>query len=160
MIFHDKYELAALRGGDQEIAVPGREIASGRDVLVHLLAAGYTPENREVLAAIDKLTAEYRLRILDTGDHEGIPYVITDVLPANLKLREWLTAVQSAVRSPGPAQSPVRSGAWKIPPAAEATPKSGGAASEPGEFTRLFQAAKPTDLATAAMAAALRQTSI
>lgn len=142
MIFHDKYELLALRGGDRDIALPGREISSGRDVLVHLLAAGYTPENREVLAAIDRLPGEYRLRVLDKGDHEGIPYLVTEVLPANLKLREWLAKAQSAVPAPKPAASPGRSGAWRIQADTEATRQTTGMAPEPGEFTRMFQAVK------------------
>src|ERR1017187_8274718 len=147
MIFHDRYELLALRGGDdREIALPGREISSGRDVLVHLLSAGYTPENQELLAIIDRLTAEPRRRVLDKGDHEGIPYVVTEVLPPNLKLREWLAAAMSAAPPPTTTASPARSGVWRIPAVSEAPPKSAPApdtpALEPGEFTRLFEAVK------------------
>ncbi|MGA2575049.1 MAG: hypothetical protein ABSH24_03395 [Bryobacteraceae bacterium] len=150
MIFHDRYELLALRGGDREIALPGREISSGRDVLVHLLSDGYTPENRELLANIDKLPAEYQRRVLDIGDHEGIPYVVTDVLPPNLKLREWLAAAKSAVpspvASPKTSERPSRSGEWKIPAIIEAPSKSaaepGAASQDPGEFTRLFPPVK------------------
>ena len=112
MIFHDRYELLALRGGDREIALPGREISSGRDVLVHLLSDGYTPENRELLANIDKLPAEYQRRVLDIGDHEGIPYVVTDVLPPNLKLREatpvWLSWRRYQRRWPECGRSSIR----------------------------------------------------
>src|ERR1022692_371568 len=167
MIFHDRYELLALRGGDdREIALPGREISSGRDVLVHLLSAGYTPENQELLAIIDRLTAEPRRRVLDKGDHEGIPYVVTEVLPPNLKLREWLAAAISAAPPPTTTASPARSGVWRIPAVSEAPPKSAPApdtpALEPGEFTRLFEAVKeleqvrrppptPDELPTASM---------
>jgi hypothetical protein len=167
MIFHDRYELLALRGGDdREIALPGREISSGRDVLVHLLSAGYTPENQELLAIIDRLTAEPRRRVLDKGDHEGIPYVVTEVLPPNLKLREWLAAAMSAAPPPTTTASPARSGVWRIPAVSEAPPKSAPApdtpALEPGEFTRLFEAVKeleqvrrppptPDELPTASM---------
>src|SRR5271166_3917459 len=129
MIFHEKYELLALRGGDHEIALPGREISSGRDVLVHLLAAGYTPENLELLAAIDKLPAEHQRRVLDKGDHEGIPYVVTEVLPGTLKLREWLAAAKSEVPSPAPAKSSGHRGVWRIPTVTEAPPKSAAPAS-------------------------------
>lgn len=167
MIFHDRYELLALRGGDEgEITLPGREISSGCDVLVHLLAAGYTQENRELLATVDKLPAEPRLRVLDQGDHEGIPYVVTEVLTPKLKLREWVAAVMSAPPTPAPTAGPARSGVWKIPPLAEARrssgPASGAPLAEPGEFTRLFQSARepeqvphpptPDELPTAAMA--------
>jgi hypothetical protein len=159
MIFHDKYELLALRGGDREIALPGKELSSGRAVLVHLLAEGYTPENRTVLATIDQLPAEYQLRVLDKGDHDGIPYVVTEVLPPNLNLREWVAAAMAA---PRPATNPGRSGVWRIPADTDAPRRSATPATEPGEFTRLFQAVKepepvrhspprPDDLPTMAM---------
>lgn len=167
MIFHDRYELLALRGGDEgEITLPGREISSGRDVFVHLLATGYTQENRELLATLDKLPAEPRRRVLDQGDHEGIPYVVTEVLTPKLKLREWVAAVMSAAPPPAPAAGPARSGVWKIPHLSEAprasAPAPGASAAEPGEFTRLFQSVKepervprpptPDELPTAALA--------
>jgi hypothetical protein len=142
MIFHEKYELLALRGGDHEIALPGREISSGRDVLVHLLAAGYTPENLELLAAIDKLPAEHQRRVLDRGDHEGIPYVITEVLAGTLKLREWLAAAKSEAPSPAPVKSSAQRGVWRVPAAVGAPPKSAAPASEPEEFRRLFEPVK------------------
>jgi len=142
MIFHEKYELLALHGGDREIALPGRETSSGRDVQVHLLTAGYTRENRELLATIDKLPAEHRLRVLDKGDHEGIPYVVTEVLPPSLRLREWLAAAKSAVPSSAPTASPARRGVWRIPAVTEAPANSAAPASEPGEFTRLSQPVK------------------
>lgn len=159
MIFHDKYELLALRGGDREIALPGKELSSGRAVLVHLLTTGYTPENREVLVTIEQLPAEYRLRVLDIGDHEGIPYVVTEVLPSNLNLREWLAAAKAAPKQPA---NLGRSGVWRIPADSGAPTRSNSPASEAGEFTRLFQTIKepeqvrpapptPQDLPTAAM---------
>lgn len=158
MIFHDKYELLALRGGDEEIALPGREISSGRDVLVHLLSAGYTIENRVLLRAIDKLPEEYRQKVLDKGDHDGIPYVITEVLPAKVKLRDWIAEAKAAPAQKLP-DSPIKSGVWKVAPvpAPEKSPQP-----EVGEFTRLFQSVKepppvtrpisPDDTPTAAIA--------
>ncbi|MGD0360692.1 MAG: hypothetical protein ABSC93_07455 [Bryobacteraceae bacterium] len=144
MIFHDRFELLALRGGDREIALPGREISSGRDVLVHLLSAGYSPENRELLAIIDGLSPEHRRRVLEKGDHEGIPYVVTETLPANVTLREWLSAAKAATPLPRQTKRPSRSGEWQIPPEKEAptVPASAPPAAQPGEFTRLFQAVK------------------
>ncbi len=161
MIFHDKYELLALHGGDREIALPGRELSSGRAVLVHLLSDGYTPENLAVLATIDQLSAEYRERVLDKGDHDGIPYVVTEVLPAKRNLREWLAEAKSAPRPPS---NPGRSGVWRIPPESGAVKEDALPVSEAGEFTRFFQAMKepepvrsappkPDDLPTMAMPA-------
>jgi len=150
MIFHEKYELLALRGGDQEIALPGREISSGRDVLVHLLAAGYTPENVEILAALDKLPAGLERCVLDKGDHEGIPYVVTEVLPETVKLREWLAAAKSEAPPP-PVKSTAHRGVWKVPSVLEASPESAvpAPAQEPERVKR-----PPTqdDMPTAQMA--------
>ena len=134
MIFHEKYELLALRGGDHEIALPGREISSGRDVLVHLLAAGYNPDNVEMLAAIDKLPAVHQRRVLDKGDHEGIPYVVTDVLPGTLKLREWLAEAEA--QAPPPVKSTAHRGVWKIPAVLEAPPKGAAPVKEPEPVRR------------------------
>src|SRR5580704_7195587 len=113
MVFHEKYELLALRGGQQEIALPGRELATGRDVLVHLLAAGYTSENQSLLRIISKIPSPERAHVLDTGDHEGIPYVVTDTLPHNLSLKDWAAGAAVTSGKTGPLAT---SGAWKFPP--------------------------------------------
>lgn len=139
MVFHEKYELLALRSGGQEITLPAKEISSGRDVLVHLLSGGDTPDVRELLAAIDKLPPEHRRTVLDQGDHDGIPYVVTEVLPQNLNLREWMAMAKA---SPAPPASPAKSGVWKVPAAGEAPPAG---TPELGEFTRLFQSMKPEE---------------
>jgi len=101
MVFQDKYELLALRGGDNEIALPGREISSGRPVLLHLLAGGYAPENQELLRALGNLSSEQRGHVLDSGDHDGIPYVVTDTLPDNLSVRSWVAAIERIAGSGG-----------------------------------------------------------
>jgi len=136
MVFQDKYELLALRGGDNEIALPGREISSGRPVLLHLLAGGYAPENQELLRALGNLSSEQRGHVLDSGDHDGIPYVVTDTLPDNLSVRSWVAA-----------------GAVAQPPQSSESPAQAAAPyAEPGEFTRLFQAVeKPPERASVAV---------
>jgi len=138
MVFRDKYELLALRGGDKEIALPGREISSARPVLLHLLAGGYAPENQELLRALGNLSADQRGHVLESGDHDGIPYVVTDTLPDNVSLRSWVAAAVVA-------QPPQSNGS-----AAEA----GAPNVEPGEFTRLFQAVEMPAPAPARPAAA------
>ena len=150
MLFHERYELLALRGGNKELALPGREITTGRAVLVHLMAAGYTPENQELLKSIDRLSAEDRKLILESGDHEGIPFVVTEMLPRDQALREWVTAVLTAPSPPVTTERLSQGGVWKVPIAREANPQNAppaappppvAAGSEPGEFTRLFQSA-------------------
>jgi hypothetical protein len=126
MVFQDKYELLALRGGDREIALPGREISSARPVLLHLLAGGYAPENQELLRALGNLSSGQRGHVLDSGDHDGIPYVVTDTLPGNLSLRSWVAA--AVVAQP--------------PQSSESAAPAGAPFAGPGEFTQLFQAAE------------------
>jgi hypothetical protein len=138
MVFRDKYELLAIRGGDLEIALPGREISSARPVLVHLLAGGYAPENQELLRAVGNLSADQRKHVLDTGDHDGIPYVVTDTLPDNLLLRSWVAA--AIVEQPRQSREP--------------SAQAGTPYAEPGEFTRLFQGAEKPPAPTRAAAPA------
>ncbi|MFN7993057.1 MAG: hypothetical protein U0Q18_05625 [Bryobacteraceae bacterium] len=128
MVFHDKYELLALRGGNQEIALPGREILTAKPVLVHLLASGYTPENQALLKSLAELPAEERSRVLDSGDHDGIPYVVTETLPGHASLRSWAGAVNKPAKVVTPAVDP---------------PNVVEQAADPGEFTRLFKVMKP-----------------
>jgi hypothetical protein len=150
MLFHERYELLALRGGNKELALPGREITTGRAVLVHLMAAGYTPENQELLQSIDHMSAEDRKLILESGDHEGIPYVVTEMLPRDQALREWVAASLTTPSPPVTTERLSQGGVWKVPIAREANPRSAppaappppAAGSEPGEFTRLFQSAQ------------------
>jgi hypothetical protein len=160
MVFHEKYELLALRFGGEEIALPGREISSGKAVLVHLLAAGYTPENQELLGTMRGLSAEEWQRVLEMGDHDGIPYVVTDSLPGNLSLRNWVKAATAA-----PPPMTTESLAWDRiatapvahPPAADRTSPAGNSTGGPGEFTRMFQPAAVPAASTAAAPAAPAQ---
>jgi hypothetical protein len=128
MVFRDKYELLTFRGGDGEIGLPGREISSGRPVFLHLLTGGYAPENQQLLDALKNLSTDQRGHLIESGDHDGIPYVITDLLPDNLSLRRWAA---TAVAVPSPPSAALRTEAHS-------------SSADPGEFTRLFQpAAKP-----------------
>ena len=73
---------------------------------------------------LESLSADQKCHLLDTGDHDGIPYVVTDTLPGSLSLRSWVASVVIG-KAPPPAKPPVQAGA----PCAD-----------PGEFTRLFPA--------------------
>src|SRR5690349_19019700 len=139
MGFYQKFELLEpLPGGDIK-SFNARETATGRLVIAHLMVAGHTPQNDELLRAIGALPPEWRAHIVEAGEHEGTPYVVTDRMTGPA-LADWVRAAPAA--APKPAVDPMlftRAGAWKIPvqPHAAAPPP---AAAEPGEFTRMFQA--------------------
>ncbi|HWB95916.1 MAG TPA: hypothetical protein VG672_04420, partial [Bryobacteraceae bacterium] len=158
MRLHEKYELqVAVHNSEREIAVPAVDISSGRPVLVHLLAGGYNIENQALLKSIVALQPEDRQHILEAGDHDGIPFIVTDTLPGNASLRNWIAAV-----APPPAAQPgikterlARSGAWKMPAAQPPdAPPPPPAPAEDDEFSRLFgSAVKPEPAPTATPAA-------
>ncbi|HLY19505.1 MAG TPA: hypothetical protein VKR61_19895, partial [Bryobacteraceae bacterium] len=145
MVFHEKYELLALRGGDREIALPARDIFSGHPVLVHLLTGGKTPENQDLLRKLGEIPPQDRQHVLNTGDHDGVPFVVTDVLPGKLSLREWLAGIDTP--KPPPSQDQIDTLILERPAVAEALPPVEAAplAAAPaphedlGEFTRLFK---------------------
>ena len=74
-----------------------------------------------------------RARVVESGDNDGTPYVVTDTLPGGLDLRGWVKAVAAAVTppasSPGTDSRPfVRAGMWKVPTAGEPRPAAPRAA--------------------------------
>jgi hypothetical protein len=122
MRFQDRFELpTAIRARDNEIAMTGTEISSGRPVTIHLLLERQSAETAGLLRDIAGLSSDRRQHILDQGDFEGIPYVITYPLPANISLRAWASTPE-----PQRSNEVLRPAGYKTP--------------EPGEFTRLFQA--------------------
>jgi hypothetical protein len=98
MDFYKKYELLELLRGDRVRVFSGREIATGRAVQVHLFTSGKTPETAALLERALQTPPGYRGVLLDIGEHEGTPYVVT-VLPAGFEtLDAWLDRVVPAVR--------------------------------------------------------------
>jgi len=122
MRFQDRFELpTAIRARDNEIAMTATETSSGRPVTIHLLLERQSAETAGLLRDIAGLSADRRQHILDEGDFEGIPYIITYPLPANISLRAWASTPE-----PQRPTDVLRPAGYKTP--------------EPGEFTRLFQA--------------------
>jgi len=122
MRFQEKFDLPnAIYGRDNEVAIPGTDVSSGRPVTVHLLLGRESVETVELLRNISSLSPERRQQVLDEGNYEGIPYVVTYPLPGNASLRAWVSTPE--------VQRPTQ----VLRPAGYKTP-------EPGEFTRLFQA--------------------
>jgi hypothetical protein len=89
---YDRFELLELRRDDGIQTYHAREIATARPVQVHVLGQGETPENVALLARIEHLPeAEWR-RVIERGEVQGLPYVVTDRLAGHPGFREWLTA--------------------------------------------------------------------
>ena len=115
----EKYELGTpLR--DTAVAfdksMEGRQISTGRPIAVHLLAGGYSPENQTLLREIAALPPEYKACFLESGDHHGTPYIVTDSLAGSPPFRRWFSALQTKRSGSGggpPDLGQVR--AWQIP---------------------------------------------
>jgi hypothetical protein len=89
---YDRFELLELRRDDGIQTYHAREIATARPVQVHVLGHGETPENIALLARIEHLPeAEWR-RVIERGEVQSVPYVVTDRLAGHPGFREWLTA--------------------------------------------------------------------
>jgi hypothetical protein len=122
MRFQERFDLPnAIHARDNEVAIPGTDVSSGRPVTVHLLLGRESVETGELLRNVSGLSPERRQQVLDEGNYEGIPYVVTYPLPGNASLRAWVSTPD--------VQRPTQ----VLRPAGYKTP-------EPGEFTRLFQA--------------------
>ena len=141
MDFYQKYELIDPLPGEGTRSFRARQIASGREVAVHLLTGGKSAENEALLARLRTLPPESLRKLLEVGDNEGVTYVVTEA-PPYLHLGDWLE-LRSMRLAPRTRRNSRVPGAWKIPvlgtppmpPAQE--PRVSG----PGEFTMMFQQA-------------------
>ncbi|MGB7760987.1 MAG: hypothetical protein WBL61_14225, partial [Bryobacteraceae bacterium] len=147
MDFEQKYELIEPLPGEGPRSFRARQKGLGRDVTVHFLVGGQTPENQALLARLRTLPPNSLARLIEVGNNNGVLYVVT-VAPPFQHLVEWLKDQEPAPVAAAP--STARAGMWKVPamsPPAAAPPPTPPAAhqppapsaAEPGEFTRLFQ---------------------
>src|SRR5438045_1307405 len=146
MKFDEKYELLDAVPGESGKSFQARQIPSRREVTVHLLTGGETPENQALLARLRKLPLEALGKVIEVGDRDGGKFVVT-AAPPYLHLHEWLVEQERFVQSLHDQQFN-RAGAWKVPPGlAGQTPAAPAfPAKDPDEFTKMFQspAASPT----------------
>src|SRR5687767_3192675 len=136
MSFYTQYELQEPIPGGTVRSFKARQIATQREVRVHLLVG----QNDEVMRQLRILSPEKRPLIVDQGNNDGTLYVVTLPLPGDSGFEEWLSA---PVGAPPPVsaspQNLGRSGQWNASglhqsPVAPPPPAAGG-----GEFTRMFQ---------------------
>jgi len=165
MSFEQNYRLLEAipefpLASDRELLA--REIASGRPVFVHLLAGGQSLQNEDLARRARTLRPEDGAYILEAGYLHACPYVVTQVLPQGLSLRNWVDSVAPVEKAPEeftrffgipvpkasqPPAPPRPSPTAPLPDLqarqgiqAGAPPPPGPAAADAGEFTRLFQA--------------------
>lgn len=143
MSFQDRFQFPAPlpnRPADgPDLALNGKELASGRAVTLHLLSAAAL-DNARILKQIEELNPLERAHILEGGTWNGAPYVVTDPLPGGQSLRRWVNSLAD-----DDLDKLARAGKFRIPPAV--------LASQPGEFTELLKAQPapppgPADLPT------------
>ena len=120
MSFDQRFQLAGRIAdsiGQTDHALAGRQISTGRSVTIHLLAGGHSAANEGLLADIAALPPEYHVCFVETGDHNGTPYIITDVLAGNPPLRQWMVGLKAkiAVDKVSNPHDLTRVRAWKIP---------------------------------------------
>src|SRR5689334_24657735 len=105
MSFYSTYELMELVKDDGIKSFRAREIATGRDVLVHLFSNPDSLETQFSIQKIRNLTPEARALVIVEGQHEGTPYVVTSGLPGNVGFRDWLVSQRTA-SAKDPQQTP------------------------------------------------------
>jgi hypothetical protein len=129
--FYDRFELLGLHRDDGIKTFQAREVSTGRLVQVHLFVHPDAPESVALLKKLDILPEEERQRIVDRGENQGTPYVVTDRLMDQPGFREWLVAKTKKPVPEAPPQlekKPLEAaGAWKIvtapPPSAKSSPE-------------------------------------
>src|SRR5450432_1680550 len=118
MDFSQKYYLIELLPGDGIQSYRARQMNTGRDVTVHVLVGGNTPENEACMARLRGLQAPAMAKLIEVGDHQGVRFVVT-VAPPFQRLDEWLTEQDGAAAK---AKDFGKAGTWKRPEAGTLEP--------------------------------------
>src|SRR5438128_1963706 len=105
----DRFQLLGLKRDEGARTYEGREIATGRPVLIHLFPDHASPLSRALLGKFEALPEHERRRVIERGEHEGGVYLVTDRLADYAGLREWLTGKNED----GPV-SLEAAGAWRV----------------------------------------------
>src|ERR1035437_10558326 len=89
MDFSQKYDLIELLPGDGVRSYRARQTNTGREVTVHLLVGGKTPENEAFLARLRAMQPQSMAKLIEVGEHQDGTFVVT-VAPPYQRLDEWL----------------------------------------------------------------------
>src|SRR5260370_6077204 len=136
MSFYSTYDLTDLVRDDGIKTFSGREIATGRPVQVHLFTRPESLEMKALLKRVAELPPAGRALVIDQGEHEGTPYVVTAIIMGHPGFREWVLS-QKPVEAPVPAapqwaqQPQVQPIAPPAPPPYAAPPPQTAPAAQP-----------------------------
>src|SRR5215469_911437 len=109
MDFYQKYELIDALPGEGTRSFRARQKATGREVSVHLLFGGKTPQNDALMARLRGMPPQSLGKLIEVGENEGTTYVVTQAPPFQ-HLGEWL-ADQERSAMPAGYADPARAGA-------------------------------------------------
>ena len=144
MDFSQKYQLIELLPGEGVQSYRARQTNTGRDVTVHLLVGGKTPENEAFLVRLRAMQPHSMAKLIEVGEYQGDTFVVT-VAPPYQRLDEWLAEQDRAAAA---AKEFGKAGFWKRPEVGSLAATAARAkapepppprAPEPGEFTKQFQ---------------------
>jgi hypothetical protein len=124
-----EFKLLVLLHDGETKSYLARHPAYDRTVLLHLLPKQDSPERKQVMDYLDKLTPEARKLVLERGELDGTTYLVTQRRLDFKNLLEWLERITPPAYRSAPPAPPE-------PPPAQ--PNSG-----PGEFTRMFAPSTP-----------------
>src|SRR5450756_2143132 len=133
-----KYHLIELLPGEGVQSYCARQTNTGREVTVHLLVGGKTPENEATLVRLRAMQPQSMAKLIEVGEQQGTTFVVT-VAPPFQRLDAWL-AEQDRVAAV--AKEFGKATVWKRPAVGSLVPPAPpppAKAPEPGEFTRMFQ---------------------
>ena len=111
MDFKQKYTLLDPILGAGSRSFQGRQISTGREVTVHLLEGGTTPETQALLDRLRSLPPQCMSKLIEVGEADGARFVVT-AAPPYLHLTAWL---EEQERHQPPAQTFNKAGVWKVP---------------------------------------------
>lgn len=120
----EKYELLDVIAENETRTYLARERSTVRMVMIHLLLPN--PNRIALLEMVLRTrmmpSSPGRQQILDLGEHEGMPYVATEIIPGFRTLREWLEGeLAYAARGAG-SVIPQQAGTWPVPVTPEQAP--------------------------------------
>jgi hypothetical protein len=97
---YERYELLDLNRDDGVKTFEARETATGRPVKVHLFVCPAAPLQAALIKAIERLPESARQRIIEQGNHQGTPFLVTDRLVDYPGLSEWVQATSHESKLP------------------------------------------------------------
>src|ERR1019366_4805253 len=95
MEFTQKYNLIELLAGDGVQSYRAVQTSTGRDVAVHLLVGGKTPENEALLVRLRAMQPQSMAKLIEVGEQQGNTFVVT-MAPPYQRLDEWLVEQERA----------------------------------------------------------------